>query len=247
MKIFLRFLIELLLVAGAFYATNLFIEEVMVPDYTEGWQTREEWEASGSEGYYFGSTEAAREGIRHKRNAARLMFFMLTSFAVGGYFCYKKAATQQKLRDQAQKEPAAANRKIVLYRFIATLLILVCVLVWPMVMLMHGIENIDPETGKIGMTYPFGKFNSANLIILFAGILPLLLGMGPYLILRGIRKVSLWTCLGMTVTLFACANVIRMFDLPNWLYLLILVVLAVVPDFRKQIEETWKEIELLMK
>ena len=242
MKLF-RILLQLAVIAGCFYLTNRFVEQVMVPDFTRDWPEERLQQGEDGKAYIGRDPQVYRNGIERKRNADRFAYFTLLSMMIGGVYSLKTAhgAVQQRNGvDPALSAYKRYNVKIVINRWLGMTLILFPLMLWPALVVSTGIENVVSETGSVGLTYPFGHYDKA-LVAAMIFPLVLLLGMGPYFALRGICRVSLIFCLFTTLSLVVTGGVLFLFDLPLWVILLITVLAALIPDFRHKYYNMWQQ------
>lgn len=245
MKLF-RILLELAIIACCFWLTNRFVEEVMVPDYTQGWQTREEWEASGRIGGVPRDANVYRCDIERKRNVDRGIYFFLLLCGVGGYYGFKGARRELKRAagfPAGSPAKAESNRKVMSLRMGGLMGLSVCVTTWLMCMLSVGIIR----GGEPGLTYLLGGIFKDSAAILLIIMMIGLIGMGPWVMLRGIRPISFRSCLLVTIGLAGCSGILWMLKLDWWVILLIDSAMFFVPGFRKPINEIILQMDLAMK
>ncbi|WP_163218248.1 LMBR1 domain-containing protein [Bacteroides sp. 224] len=219
-------IIEICLIVAGIFAINHLVSDVLNPDYTAGWQSREEWRAAGEQGGMPRDKDMYQADIMRKRGSDRMIFLLIYAFLVAGYYSAKAAHSEVKRRgkivpaDGMQNLNTAivtSNRRIVLMRFMAILFFMLVALSATACILGHPMQNVN-EAGDVINTNPwFGGKSMSITQLLFILYMPVALCIAPYFVFRKITNIlRLRDCLIFFVAIVALMSLAALLHLPHW-------------------------------
>lgn len=189
-------IIELCAIVAGLWATNLFVENVLDPDYTANWQSRDEWIADGRQGGMPPDKDVYHTDIMRKRSSDRVVFFLTFGLLVAGYYSAKAARGEIHRRgiivpadgtEPLDAATAASNRNIAGLRFLSIVMSIVFFVTFISCVSMHPMQNLT-ESGGIANTNPFfGDDFIARF--LFCSYMPIALCLAPYFAFRKISTI----------------------------------------------------------
>jgi len=237
-------IVEILVMVGSCYEINNFVNNIIDPDFTTEWQSREEWQKNGSIGGVPRDREAYKASIMRKRSVDKPVFFILFVSLVAGYYILKKASKEMKTRTVKKINTIANNRRIVGLRVAGLFFISIFALTVPICLSNMPVENTNPA-GAIVITYPFGDISSPMTAMMTVGFyLPLAFGVGPYLVFRKLTDIfSFKFCATVTLTLIAILIVAFLLKIPRNSALILGNILGGIPImviYAKKIEKAAK-------